>query len=143
MHEVSSLMKGKGMKDFSSRPVEFVNTNKDARLSFKKVSAQTDETFTALGQNGYFELQQNSVLRHKLRMNGASLTLAETSSWYELVSSEESSELFNVHSGALEKIPVSETLSPITGEPYPTLILCFNKQVLRIRKKRKILTSPR
>lgn len=131
------------MKDFSSRPVEFVNTNKDARLSFKKVSAQTDETFKAVGQNGHFEMQQNSVLRHKLRMNGASLTLAETSTNYDVLSSEESSKLYNVHSGALDKIPLSETLSPITGEPYPTLIICFNKQVLRIRKKRKILTSPR
>ena len=131
------------MKDFSSRPVEFVNTNKDARISFKKVPVATCETFTAVGDNGHFEMQQNSVQRHKLRLNGATLTLAETSSWFSFVGLKESSELHSIYSGALDKIPLSEILSPITGEPYPTLIICSNEQVLRIRKKRKILSYPR
>ena len=143
IQEVTSLMKGKGVKDFSSRPVEFVNTNKDARISFKKVPVATGETFTAVGDNGHFEMQQNSVQRHKLRLNGASLTLAETSSWFSFVGLKESSELHSIYSGALDKIPLSEILSPITGEPYPTLIICSNGQVLRIRKKRKILSYPR
>ena len=132
VNQVASLMRGKRNGDFLSRPVEFVNSNKDARITFKKVPFPTGETFTALGEGGHFEIQPNSVMRHKLRMNGASLTLAETSSLYEFVGSEESSKLYDIYSRALDKIPSSEAVSPINGQPYPVLVLCSNKQVLRM-----------
>ena len=143
VNQVASLMRGKRNGDFLSRPVEFVNSNKDARITFKKVPCPTGETFTALGGGGYFEIQPNSVMRHNLRMNGRSLTLAETSSLYDFVGSEESSKLYEIYNRALDKIPSSEAVSSLTGQPYPNLILCSNKQVLRIRKKKKILTYPR
>ena len=115
----------------------------DAQPLFLKVSGPTEETFTAADQAGFFEMTYNAVVRHKLRVNGDDLILAETSCCFDFIGRKESAELYSVYSESLDKIPPSEVKSSISGKFLPSLIICSNGHVLRIRKKRKILSYPR
>ena len=142
INQVANLMT-KRSSDQCSRGVVFVNSNKDAKVLFKKVAARTEVSFTARDQNGHFEIQLNSVSRFKMRKNGAEIIQAEFSCWFQFVGSEESSELNNIYGQNLDKIPMSKITSPLSGQLYPSLIICTNGDVLRIRKKKQILTSPR
>ena len=142
LNEVANQL-SKRSKDHQSRSLAFVNSKKDAQPLFLKVSGPTEETFTAADQAGFFEMTYNAVVRHKLRVNGDDLILAETSCCFDFIGRKESAELYSVYSESLDKIPPSEVKSSISGKFLPSLIICSNGHVLRIRKKRKILSYPR
>ena len=143
LNEVANLMTNRRPTGQHSRPTVFVNSNKDAKILFKKVFARTDQTFTAQDQTGHFEMQNNSCMRFKMRKNGEDIIQAEFSCWFEFVGSEESAIQFNIFGENLDKIPQSKVTSPLTGQLYPSLICCSNGDVMRIRKQKQILMSPR
>ena len=140
--EAYSLSDPKKFRDIASLPVIYCNTDPDARTVFTKVSAPSDQSFTANGQNGHYELCYNVVTRHKCRINGENLLLCETAAHYEYVGDEESKKLFPVYSTNLEKIAFSDTENISKSHKLPDLILCSNKQVLKKRKTMKVINYP-
>ena len=75
----------KRSKDHQSRSLAFVNSKRYAQPMFLKVPGPTEDTFTAADQAGFFEMTYNAVVRHKLRVNGHDLILAETSCCFDFV----------------------------------------------------------
>ena len=140
--EAFSLSDSRKFRNLSNSPMVYCNTNPEPQILFKKVPSQTDKTFKADGENGNFELCYNVVSRHKLRMNGGNLLLAETATHYEFVGNEESEDLFSLYSNKIDQIGSSDTLGIVGDIKMPELILCNNEQVLRKRKTMKILNYP-
>ena len=139
--EAYSLSDPREIRDLSSSPVVYCNTNPDAKTIFIKVREPSEQSFTAADQSGHFEMSYNVVTRHKCRMNGEDLLLSETASHYNFVGEEESKQLFPVYSNHLDKIPLSETES-ISKSKLPELILCSNKHVLKKRKRKAVINFP-
>ena len=140
--EAFSLSDSRKFRNLSNSPMVYCNTNPEAQTLFKKVPAETNETFKAEGQNSNFELCYNVVTRHKLRMNGGSLLLAETATHYEFVGNAESEDLFSLYSNKIDQIGSSDTLGIVGDDKMPEIILCSNGQVLKKRKTMKILNFP-
>ena len=140
--EAFSLSDARKFRDVSSSPDVFCNTNPDAKQGFTRVANYTENSFAAVGEKGFFELNFNTVSRHNLRMNGQTLLLAETSVHFEFVGSKESEQLFSLYRNKLEEIPKTETIGVVGDEKMPDLILCSNGQVLKKRKTMKILNFP-
>ena len=142
LNEAFSLSDARKFRDILSSPVIYCNTNPDAKETFLKVQAQTEQTYTVEGEHGFFEMCYNVVSRHNLRMNGDNLLLAESACHYEFVGNEESQRLFSVYSTKLDQIIDTEAETVVGGTKMPEFILCQNRQVLKMRKRKKILSYP-
>ena len=143
LQEAFSLADPRCLRDVSSPPIVFVNTNMDTQQTFLKVKEATETSFKAEGSNEHFELQYNIVSRHKTRINGLPLLLVETACLYEYIGSVESQELFAVYQNQLDKIPLTETTYTASPqEKMPTLILTSNGSVLKHRSSCKVLNYP-
>ena len=140
--EAFSLSDSRKFRDMSSSPMVYCNTNPEAKITFRKVLKRTEKTFTAEGENGNFELCYNVVSRHKLRMNGENLLLAETATNYDFIGNEESEKLFPLYSNKLDQIGSSDTQGIVGDRKMPEIILCSNGQVLKKRKSMKLLNFP-
>ena len=80
------------------------------------------------------------ISRHFDRINGEGLILFETSMWYQYVGAEKSKEMYNLYKD--KEVPVSETnYSGATGS-LSEFILCKNGDILKKRKKPKIVMYP-
>ena len=143
LHEAYSLVDARHLRDISSPPCVFVNTNMDAQSTFLRVNEKTETSYQAEGSNDHFEQQFNIVSRHNSRLNGHPLLLVETACLYEYVGSSESQELFEVYRNQLDKIPVSETSYTASPEEMmPSLLLTENGSVLKKRSNCKVLCYP-
>ena len=140
--EAFSLSETKKFREFSSTPVIYCNTDPDAKTVFIKVNEPSDQSFTAVGKSGHFEIGYNIVTRHKIRLNGNDLLLCETAANYQYVGKEESKQLFSVYNNNLDKIPLSEADNISRSFKLPEMILCSNGQVLRKRKNMGIINYP-
>ena len=60
---------------------------------------------------------------------------------YDLLEAKDSENIYNVYKEKLDKIPDADVIS-VNGENLPTYILCQNRQVLKIRKSRRIMQIP-
>ena len=85
IYEAYSLSESRITRDISSVPPVYVNTNPDAKLCFVKTKERTETSFEAIGE-GTFELQH----KHKMRLNGRNLLLAEVAMNYETLDAQES-----------------------------------------------------
>ena len=76
-------------------------------------------------------------------MNGQHLILAEVASMYDYIGKTKSAEIYDIYQNNLTKIPNSTTVSIIDDKiVLPSLILCQNQQVMKLRKIRKVLSFP-
>lgn len=128
------------IKDISSASLEYISTYETQKSKFKKVRVPSEDTYEFPG-TGFFELLSNNVLRHFGRLNARDLLLVETSLWYDTMTRSDGDEMFNLYRQKLDKIPDGRVIG-INGGVFPTLILCQNKQVLKLRSKRKVLHIP-
>ena len=74
-------------------------------------------------------------------MSFQGLLLAETSIWYDYAGVEDSKKLTEAYSTL--DIPFSDEDSACSGGKLPEVILCRNGDVLKKRKRRKILVTPK
>ena len=141
--ELYALADARKIRDICSSPVEFVDCSKDPPEKFKFVKERTDYCFELDGSDGYFEPLSSNVQRHQSRINGSHLILAETCLNYDFVGRSESEKFFEIYGDKISKIPRSEVQSIYENEDgakvMPTYILCRNKQVLKLRKTKKVL----
>ena len=141
LYEAYSLFEPKIIRDISSVPVVYVNTNIDAKLCFVKTKERTETSFEAVGE-GNFEVQHSIVSKHKMRLNGQNLLLSEVAMNYETVPAEESKQLFEIYKDQINKVPESETCCVVSQEKMPSVLICSNGSCLKIRKSPKVLNYP-
>ena len=141
--QLYSLMDSNKIKEVNSSPIEFVNCKSDQPVHFRRIPEKNDNCFELQDEGKFFELLGSNIIRHRLRMNGRDLILAELSIMYEYIGKSQSAELYDVYKNKLSKIPKSDTPSIIDNQNVlPTLILCQNEQVMKLRKQPKVLSFP-
>ena len=74
-------------------------------------------------------------------MNAQNLLLVETVLYYDVLVKKDGEEIYNLYKSKLNKIPNGQ-ISGVYDEIFPLYILCTNKQVLKLRKRRKCLQIP-
>ena len=119
----------------------YVNTNPDAKLCFVKTKERTETSFEAIGE-GTFELQHNIVSKHKMRLNGRNLLLAEVAMNYETLDAQESKQLFDVYKNQIDKVPDSDLPCCISEDKMPSILICSSGICLKKRKSAKVLNYP-
>ena len=129
----------------SSTVVSFVNAKARRQVCFRKVSDKSNENFKIEGSNDEYEMLSSIISRHYTRINGRSLLLAETCSWFEYVGQEKSTEIFETYKDAVDKISSSEV--PFANpedenEMMPEFLICRNGDVLKKRSKQGVLMYP-
>ena len=141
--QLFSFMDSNKIKEMNSSPIEFVNCKSDQPVHFRRIHEKNDNCFELEGEGKFFELLGSNIIRHKLRMNCRDLILAELAIMYDYIGKSQSAELYDVYKNNLSKIPKSTTASILDDQiVLPTLILCENQQVMKLRKNPKVLSFP-
>ena len=140
LEEALSLTDPKIKKINVSSTEQFVDAKSKRRMFFKKVYRNDEKNFKVIGSNERYQMLGNIIQRHFSRQSNDQILLAETAAWFDFVGEERSRELAETYK-TLE-IPRSEDEAICSGNKLPELIICKNKDVLKKRKKRKILILP-
>ena len=138
--ELYALTDNKRIKDMNSVSIEYVSAYQHNKPKFKKVPVSTDTSYEVPGL-GHFEQLSSNILRHFGRMNAENLLLSETALYYDTMPKNEGLELYQLYKDKLHKVPNS-TITGVYDQIFPTYIICSNKQVLKVRKRRKCLQIP-
>ena len=138
--EFFALMDPKKIKDIYSAPVEYISVHEEIKRKYKKVKVPSDISFEYPGL-GHFEELSNNILRHAGRLNGRDLLLSETCLHYDVMTQREGAEIYEMYREKLSRIPNGDVVG-IAGQPLPTYLLCKNGQILKLRKKMKIMDIP-
>ena len=139
--EALSLVDARSIRNINSAPIEYVNTNMNPSILYKKTTIPNDANFVD-EKNSNYQQVVNSVIRHKLRLNGIDLILAETVCYYDFLGEKSSQPIFDIYKTNLEKIQEGPLVSPCNSQPLPEYIICSNGHVLKIRKSMKVLRTP-
>ena len=127
----------------SSTVVEFVNTVRERKSYFKKVSIETESTFKAEKSGDIFEKMSSNIDRYMGRKNGASLTLMEFVSFYNFVGKEESRQLMKVFSKQDVDIKSSDIKCASNEDEFlPEIIITSSGDVMKLRTSRKVVAYP-
>ena len=140
LSEMFALADNKKIRSISSQPIEFVAAFEEQKPKFKKIAVSNETSFELPGKGFYQELSSN-ILRHFGRLNGRDLLLIETALWYDVLLQRESIELLQIYKDNLDKIPAGDIMG-INGQKLPSYIICQNTQILKLRRKMKILQVP-
>ena len=127
----------------ASSKIEFVNTRSDIQSIFKKAKEESEFCYKVEGDDStMYELQETYVTRFFKSLNSQDLLLCEYVVHYDFVGSEKSKNLFDVFAQKLDKIEQSDTKSVLGDANLPEMIICSNGQVMKKRRKPKILKFP-
>ena len=142
LNELVSLNDSRKSRIISNPSVQFVNTNPNCQELFQKVFEETENTYSTEDESGHFEQLFSVLIRHRLRLNGDFLILAEFASWYQFLGNEKSKNILeDINEMEIENIQKShEISSSITRNQLPAYILSSNGQVSQLRKSPKILS---
>ena len=138
--ELYALADPKKIKDINSAQMEYISAYQDNKRKYRKVKIPTELTYEYPGW-GFFEQLSSNIFRHEGRLNGHHLLLIESCLYYEVMTRKLGSDIYELYQGKLGRIPNGDIIG-ISGQALPEYILCANGQVLRLRKKRKILQIP-
>lgn len=138
--ELYALSDPTKIRDISSVQPEFIAPFEHLKPKFKKVRVPSEHTYEMPGI-GFFEKLSNNIARHFSRLNGRDLLLVETCLNYDLLPKKTGLEIFSLYKDDLKKIPNGER-SSVYGEIFPTYILCSNLQVIKLRKRMKVMHLP-
>ncbi len=143
-HEVLALTDAKKFKIRSSRPFAFVFSGPSKMLLMKKIPEFKESCFQVDGEAGsFYEHQQTIVSRYFARINGKKMLLSEFAIHYDYMGVEGSEKNFEMLRANIENISKSDKEKSIIEEsPYPDYIICDHGDVLKKRKKFKILKHP-
>lgn len=138
--ELYALSDPQKIRDINSVTVEYISAYAENKPKFKKVQLPTETTYELPGV-GYFEKLSSNIHRYFGRLNGGALILCEVCLWYDVLTKKDSLELYNTYKDQIGKVPQGDVIG-VYDEIFPSLILCENKQVLKLRKRRKCLQIP-
>ena len=138
--EFISLHDVKRSCDVYSAPTVFISTHEKSKPKFRKVAIRTDDAFVSRDQGYYVELASN-LIRHQRRLNGKNLLLIESCLWYELIPGQRGRDLFDVYKDNLNNIPTGDIVG-VAGDNLPTYLLSSNSQIMKLRKRRKVMKTP-
>ena len=146
-HRLVSLQEALSLADPAIKKVtnsskdQFINASPSRKVILKKVHNNNEENFTILGSNDQFELLPDVISRHFNRKNTEDkILLAETGIWYDFIGADKSVEVAKMFKDT--EIPVSEDEAVCSSENLPNFILCKNGDVLKKRRRKKILVLP-
>ena len=146
IQEAIALLDKTKRMTISSSPIEYVDASQGRLLYFKKTNERQEDTYEEADSGNLFDMLPSYISRHFSRLNGENLLLAETVTFYDYVGKDESTKLFQLYSANLSVIPDSNFESANHQENelsmLPSLILCGNGDVMKIRKSKKILSTP-
>ena len=123
----------------SSTKVEFVNAKPNRKVTLRKVSELSEDNFKLEGSTEQFKMVESNISRHFDRKNG-DLILAETVCWYDYIGSDKSKELSMMY--AELEVPASDEECVSSNATLPNYILCKNGDVMKKRRKKKIMVFP-
>ena len=144
--EAISLFDSRKKRIETSASTVFVNARQQRRTIFKKLNEVEEESFKIDGGIKNFEIVKTIISRHFNRVNGKSLVLAESASWYEFPGVKESEELSKLYIEAGCEVPLSEIQGVASMEEnlyLPEYLLLKNGEVMKKRPRQKVLTYPR
>ena len=125
----------------SSTRDQYVNAKENRGVLLKKAKSENNSPFICVEDNEHYELLGDPISRHFNRLNPFDgLLLAETSSWYDFVGENKSKDLMETYRNC--EIPISDEPSVCSNANLPQYILCTNGDVLKKRRKKKILVVP-
>ena len=125
----------------SSTKEQYVNAKEKRSVLLKKAKDDVDSPFICDENDERYELLVDPISRHFNRSNTSDgILLVETCSWFDYVGEEKSKELSETYRNC--EIPRSNEPSVCSNENLPEYILCTNGDVLKKRKKRKIVIVP-
>ena len=145
-HEVVSLVEAVSLFDKrkkrcrSSTVDQWVNAKPNRKLTVKKVREYSEDNFTIEGSHQLFQIVPDNIIKHFSRIGCEGLILAETACWYDTCDSEKSKELFELYDES--EVPTSEVECVHVEGSLPEYILCRTGQVLKKRKRMKVMILP-
>ena len=69
------------------------------------------------------------------------MLLIESCLWYELIPGQRGRDLFDVYKDNLNNIPTGDIVG-VAGDNLPTYLLSSNSQIMKLRKRRKVMKTP-
>ena len=145
-HEIVSLVEAVSLFDerkkrFRSSTVDqWVNPKPNRKLTVKKVQEYSEDNFTIEGSHELFQIVPDNIIKHFSRIGCEGLILAETACWYDTCDAEKSKELFELYDES--EVPKSEVECVHIEGSLPEYILCRTGQVLKKRKRMKVMILP-
>ena len=130
--EAISMFDKTKSRTLNSSAVSYVNAKSKRHVCFKKAKEDNINNFRLNHSNDMFTMMHNIISRHFSRLNGRSLILAETVSWYLFVGVEKSKEVFDIFKDSLATIPTSDVECVFdSAENLPDFLICQNGDVLK------------
>ena len=134
--EAISMFDKTKSRTLNSSAVSYVNAKSKRHVCFKKAKEDNINNFRLNHSNDMFTMMHNIISRHFSRLNGRSLILAETVSWYLFVGVEKSKEVFDIFKDSLPTIPTSDVECVFgLAENLPDFLICQNGDVLKKSSK--------
>lgn len=140
LSELYALADPQKIKDIYSAPIEYLGLSETEKSKFRKIRVSTETSYEYPG-SGHFQELSSTSKRHFNRLNAENLLLVETSLWYDKLKFDQAKEIFQIYKDKLNSIP-TENIVSISGEKLPQYILSKNIEVLKLRKKMKVLQTP-
>ena len=140
--EFYSYANAKICTDVASNSVAYVNTSIDRSPLFKICKEEGTKTYRSEVDDTIYELIPSNIDRHRLRINGHDVLLAEVGLLYEFVGFKRSEELQKAFAENIEGIPYSDVDGAWNKGNLPKYILASNGDVLDIQRRRKVLKFP-
>ena len=130
-------------KSASSTSVEYINSLSERKSYFKRVSRESDKTYKVEGSRDVYEKLNSNIDKYLARENCPFITLAEFVSLYDFIGHKESESLYKLLSVPGVQIKNSSFISAFSPtDCLPEFIFTKNKEVMKIRKNRKIISYP-
>ena len=141
--EVFHLLDRNLLRSWNSTSHEFLNCVPERKMYFKKVSSESETTFTVDGMRGFFEKQTSVFDKYFDRVNGKEITLAEFCIYYDFSGSEDSRQIIKLLKKTQTEIKESQVLSAYSKERcLPELVITGKGEVMKLRSVQKVLSYP-
>ena len=128
--------------DIANTGISYVNTNMDRSPIFKMSKREGLKLYKHMESGKTYELLSSITDRHRTRINGEDVLIAEVGLFYKYVGSQQSEELYKAFASNIKGIPLSEVKGVWNNNYLPKYILASNGDVLELQRRRKVLKYP-
>ena len=137
--EAIALFDPRKEKYISSTVIEYVHAKRTRDILLKRFTDSDKMNVLMIEGERYVAVKTN-IFKYTMRKNGNDMTLAEFCIWYDKVDRKEASKVITNYGD--NAIPGSSIKCAVSEAFLPELIILDDNDVMKIRKKRKILTYP-